>query len=154
MLACPLTLNTAMVYDRSEHYYAIGNTPPQQLIPANVSNPKVLCLAGGDLRSCFFSVSRADMNNHETVSFAVNDKNPAIIARNVLLLILSIHPELRCTPSDLWAIWYSLYLNQSQWDFVSRVLHILLGKNANIFEDLQITIECNTLHACRRVWKM
>lgn len=154
MTSCPLSLSTAVVYDRSEHYYAIGNTPPKQLIPANVSNPKVLCLAAGDLRSCFFSVSRADMKNHETVSFVVNDKNAAIIARNILLLILSIHPELRCTPSDLWAIWYSLYLNQSQWGFVSRVLHLLLDKKRNILQDLQISISPKTLHGCRQVWKM
>ena len=116
MSACPFTLGTAMVYDKTEHYYAIGNTPPEQLIPSNIQNPQILCLAGGDLRTCLFSLSRASKDTLKNVTFVINDKNPAILARNVVLLALSLHPQhFGCSSLDLWTIWYSLFVSKSQW---------------------------------------
>lgn len=155
MPSLPISLNTAFIFDKSEHYYAIGNTPPCQLIPPNISQPKILCLAAGDLRSCFFSISRSDMNAYENVSFVVNDKNAAILARNILLLALSICPkEFGCSRLDLWAVWYSLFINRTQWECVCKALRTLLNENERILRDLKTYIPPVTLNKCFKVWTM
>ena len=148
------SINTAIVYDKSEHYYAIGNTPPQQLIPPNVRNPKILYLAAGDLRGCFFSVSRSPKDAYDCVSFVINDNNPAILARNILLLALALRPdELGCTSLDLWAVWYSLYISIEQWDCVCGTIRRLL-QNDRLLQELQVSLSPSTLQACREVWTM
>ena len=143
-----------MVYDKTEHYYAIGNTPPEQLIPSNIQNPQILCLAGGDLRTCLFSLSRASKDTLKNVTFVINDKNPAILARNVVLLALSLHPQhFGCSSLDLWTIWYSLFVSKSQWGCVHGVLCYLLEDDA-FLQDLNLSIPWSTLQKCREVWEM
>lgn len=154
MSACPFGVGTAMVYDKTEHYYAIGNTPPQQLIPSNIQNPQILCLAAGDLRTCLFSISRASKESLKNVTFVINDKNPAILARNVVHLALSLRPQhFGCSSLDLWTIWYSLFVSKSQWDCVYRVLCYLLKDDA-FLQDLKLSIPSSTLQKCRQVWEM
>ena len=58
-MTSPLNITTAIAYDRTSHYYAVGNSPPVQLIPSGVPQPEILCLASGDLRSVFFSSAAA-----------------------------------------------------------------------------------------------
>ena len=149
-----ITLNKAIVMDKTEHYYAFGNTPPDLLLPPGVVNPKILCLAAGDLRSCLFSISRTDMTRHSNILFVINDKNSAIIARNILLLAVLIHPDLSCEWEDIWSIWYSISLSRNQWNLVEKVLRCLLNDPQTLLSKLNTTVESSTLLACEEVWKM
>ena len=93
-MTSPLNITTAIAYDKTSHYYAIGNSPPTQLIPSGVLHSQILCLAAGDLRSILFSVSRSDAfdkgSRAASVHFVINDVSPFVLARNVLLLALAL----------------------------------------------------------------
>ena len=78
-------------------YYAIGNTPVQDLCadipirrPVN-AKPLRVCLQGaGDIRNILRCVySRRKMGDKQAIEFYVNDLNPAIVARDILLLTLA-----------------------------------------------------------------
>ncbi len=94
-------------------YYAFGNTPPCDLfasIPPTTSNCSILSIGCGDIRSvlfslwlrgmmtwwwwewwrnpCFIFFLIGDQQNKNPI-FVLNDINPAIIARDVILLLLS-----------------------------------------------------------------
>ena len=152
-MTSPLNITTAVVYDKTSHYYAIGNSPPTQLIPRGILHPQILCLAAGDLRSIFFSVSRSDAfdegGSEVRAHFVINDISPFVIARNVLLLALALQPE-DGDALQLWALWHSLSLTTKQWARVREVLRELLD-GASILGLTQF--RGDTLQQCRRVWE-
>ena len=99
-------------------YYPYGNTPPQDLlqsITADVSEPEVLLLGCGDMRSCFYTLwnnfDPRHSHHFKGVHFVLNDTSAAVLARNIISLYL-------CTkmPSDkddvvkwvasFWSIWF------------------------------------------------
>ena len=152
-MASPLNISTAVVYDTTSHYYAIGNSPPMQLIPRGSLQPQILCLAVGDLRSIFFSASRSDVfdegGSAVRVHFVVNDISPFVIARNVLLLAIALQTD-DDDASELWAVWHSLSLTTDQWARVRAVLRELLD-GASIVG--LIRFHGDTLQQCRCVWE-
>ena len=100
------------------YYYAYGNTPPEDLlqsITADVSEPEVLLLGCGDIRSCLYTLWNNFDPRHSRhfkgVHFVLNDISAAVLARNIIFLYL-------CTkmPSDkddmikwvasFWSIWF------------------------------------------------
>ena len=157
-MSCPLYVGTPTVYDKSEHYYAIGNTHPSQLLPKDVKNPKILCLGAGDPRSCLYSIAHGPVHEVESVTFVINDKNAAIIARNVVLLCLALRPEdFSCEPMDLWELWYSLFISKDLWQRVSSLLRLLVeeGSDKLLLESFHICItDTSTLQTCREIWTM
>jgi hypothetical protein len=78
-------------------YYAVANSRTQDLCadipirPLVDAKPLRVCLQGaGDIRNILRSVySRQKMGDECTMEFYVNDHNPAIIARDILLLTLA-----------------------------------------------------------------
>ena len=149
----PLNVSSAVVYDRTGHYYAIGNSPPVQLIPSGVPNPQILCLAAGDPRSVMFSVSRSDTfgegGGDVLVHFVINDVNPFIIARNAVLLTLALKPA-DGDALQLWAVWHSLSLTMDQWACMRAVLRELLDDPS--IAGL-VKYRGDTLKHCRRIWE-
>ena len=87
---------------KSSFYYAYGNTPPEDLlqsITGDVSEPEVLLLGCGDIRSCLYTLWNNFDHRHSRqfkgVHFVLNDISAAVLARNIIFLYL-------CTkmPSD------------------------------------------------------
>lgn len=102
--------------------YAIGNTTAQALAERLATTKgctvDLLLLGSGDLRHLFFTASelwqRKDSLRPDQVSFHVNDFDPVIVARNVIILkiVSNMDPE---KPEDidfLWNVWYNLSLSE------------------------------------------
>ena len=94
-------------------FYPIGNTPAVNLLrdlPAchGEETIKILSLACGDPRNVLFSLwCEHGHNTKRTVSFMCCDIEPAILARNVVLLTLitSGRPS-----TELWGLFYHFYV--------------------------------------------
>eukprot|EP00752_Nemacystus_decipiens_P011512 g10222.t1 len=71
-------------------FYAFGNTPPTDLlqhVPHDAPRADVLILGCGDLRDLLYSILLHGSRSR-TVSFVLNDYEPAVHARNLILLQL------------------------------------------------------------------
>ena len=109
---------TRFIDYKFNYYYAYGNTPPEDLlqsITTDVSEPEVLLLGCGDIRSCLYTLWNNFDPRHSRhfkgVHFMLNDTSAAVLARNIMFLYL-------CTkmPSDkddvmkwvasFWSIWF------------------------------------------------
>ena len=125
-------------FNKCSFYYAYGNTPPQDLlqsVTADVSEPEVLLLGCGDMRSCLYTLWNNFDPRHSRhfkgVHFVLNDTSAAVLARNIIFLYL-------CTkiPSDkddvmkwvasFWSIWFCHELlplhKQALMDALSKLL--------------------------------
>ena len=163
-------------YNKCNFYYAYGNTPPEDLlqsITAYVSEPEVLLLGCGDIRSCLYTLwSNFDSRNSrhfKGVHFVLNDISAAILARNIMFLYL-------CTkmPSDkddvmkwvasFWSIWFCHELLPQHKQVLMDALSQLLewSKSAKSWSErtdnlLQKFIKFATsesLAKVRRIWQM
>ena len=94
-------------------FYPIGNTPAVNLLrdlPAcqGEESIKILSLACGDPRNLLFSLwCEQGHNTKRTVSFTCCDIEPAILARNVVLLTLITSGS---PSAELWDLFYHLYV--------------------------------------------
>lgn len=94
-------------------FYPVGNTPAVNLLgdlPAcqGEETIKILSLACGDPRNVLFSLwCEQGHNTKRTVSFTCCDMEPAILARNIVLLTLitSGRPS-----TQLWDLFYHFYV--------------------------------------------
>ena len=99
-------------YDKSNNfYYAYGNTPPQDLlqsVTADVSEPEVLLLGCGDIRSCLYTLHS---HHFKGVHFVLNDISAAVLARNIIFLYLcakmpSDKDDVVKWVASFWSIWF------------------------------------------------
>lgn len=94
-------------------FYPIGNTPAVNLLrdlPAcqGEETIRILSLGCGDPRNVLFSLwCEQGHDTERTVSFTCCDIEPAILARNVVLLTL-ITSE--CPSTELWDLFYHFYV--------------------------------------------
>ena len=94
-------------------FYPIGNTPAVNLLrdlPAcqGEETIKILSLGCGDPRNLLFSLwCEQGHNTKRTVSFTCCDIEPAILARNVVLLTLITSG---CPSIELWDLFYHFYV--------------------------------------------
>lgn len=94
-------------------FYPIGNTPAVNLLrdlPACLGEEtiKILSLACGDPRNVLFSLwCEQGHNTKRSVSFTCCDIEPAILARNVVLLTLIITGR---PSTELWDLFYHFYV--------------------------------------------
>jgi hypothetical protein len=103
--------------DGFRFYYAYGNTPAQDFLQncPGETEPYILVLGCGDIRSCFYSLWKnfdsISCPRFDGVHFVLNDISAAVLARNVLFLYLCLRmPEeegdMKKWLSGMWAIWY------------------------------------------------
>lgn len=77
-------------------YYAMGNTPAEDLLRscAGVRKPSVLSLGCGDIRSCFYTLWKhfdsSAPQQFDGADFFLNDWTSAILARNILFMLLCV----------------------------------------------------------------
>ncbi|CAE8638648.1 unnamed protein product [Polarella glacialis] len=125
-----ICLSRCVVYDELSWYYAVGNTPPIYLFPGKTPGQRadILCLACGDLRSPLYSLWLEFRNSlpkaSESVHFVLNDADPCILARNLLILDLALAGE---GPETLLAIWCSLFLESSQHEALQKAIARVLA---------------------------
>ena len=160
-------------YNKCNFYYAYGNTPPEDLLQSvtvNVTEPEILLLGCGDIRSCLYTLWNNFNSKHSRhfkgVHFVLNDISAAILARNVLFLYL-------CTkmPSDkndvikwvasFWSIWFCHELlpqhKQVLMDALSQLLKWSQGIQSWSEAPLQKFIKFATsesLAKVHRIWQI
>ncbi|KAK0243383.1 hypothetical protein EDD85DRAFT_325699 [Armillaria nabsnona] len=102
-------------------FYPIGNTPPvclTQDLPPNIP-ADILLLGCGDPRSILYTCF-ADLGApHRKIDATCCDIEPAVLARNVLLLTLLSDDEAGKFTSNIWEIFYHFYLDKASLDLLS-----------------------------------
>ena len=109
-------------YDHFRHFYAFGNTPPedflQSVLVTDCRDPTVLSLGCGDMRSPMFTILNnfgfegGKRNGFSGVKFVLNDCSASILARNILFLYLcTTMPESIDNRKEwiasIWSLWYN-----------------------------------------------
>ena len=163
-------------FNKYDYYYPYGNTPPQDLlqsVTADVSEPEVLLLGCGDMRSCLYTLWNNFDPRHSRhfkgVHFVLNDTSAAVLARNIIFLYL-------CTkmPSDkddvmkwvasFWSIWFCHELlprhKQVLMDALSQLLEWSKSseswseKTSNPLKKMVHFITPSTLAKVHKIWQM
>lgn len=124
-------------------YYAVSNTPVRDIcgdIPIGNSagqQPLRICLQGaGDIRNVLHSVySRRKIGDKQRIEFYVNDHNPAIVARDILLLTLASRAPQGNNDSlkRFVDVFFSIYADLSLNEAAGRQLDDLLDELLNDF---------------------
>ncbi|KAA1466961.1 hypothetical protein DENSPDRAFT_862780 [Dentipellis sp. KUC8613] len=94
------------------YFYPFGNTSATCLtrdLPPETS-AAVLLLGCGDPRNILFTIFCEPKEAHRVLDFTCCDIDPAILARNVLLLSMITEPQLEFT--SMWNIFYDMYLDK------------------------------------------
>ena len=163
-------------FNKYDYYYAYGNTPPEDLlqsVTADVTEPEILLLGCGDIRSCLYTLWNNFDSRHSRhfkgVHFVVNDINSAVLARNIIFLYL-------CTkmPSDkegimkwvasFWSIWFCHELLPQHKQVLKDALSHLLewsqsgeswsAEAKNPLRKLVNFVTPSTLAELHRIWQM
>ena len=161
---------------KADEYYAIGNTPADDLLEScvGVAEPLVLSLGCGDIRSCFYtlwkhfdpSMSSAPQR-FDGVQFLLNDSSSGVLARNILFLLLCLKlpdgtEERKKWLSAMWAVWYCLELYPLHQKILNDSLKLLLKYSvsceewacvSNPLHDLVHFTSPMVLAEISRVWK-
>lgn len=106
-------------YDNFKHYYAFGNSLAEDFLQSvatdDCSKPIILSLGCGDMRSFMFTIFNnfgLEDRRFKGVHFVVNDRSPAILARNILFLYLCINMpgtevDIKQWIASIWSLWYN-----------------------------------------------
>ncbi|KAF8914416.1 hypothetical protein CPB84DRAFT_1669124 [Gymnopilus junonius] len=147
-----------VLWPKKTFFYPIGNTPPvcftQDLAPELKAD--VLLLACGDPRSILYTVY-ADITPHNRLmDFTCCDWEPAVLARNVLLLTMAADG---ISSSNMWCIFYHFFLDQTSYEVLLAQCRSLVQlssdmaawKRSKYGEYLRFCTE-HTLAEVRRHW--
>lgn len=130
-----LGLARAAAVKRTGFFYAFGNTPPLYVLPGVPldADARVLLLGSGDLRAPLYSIYRdaagATRAAPRRLEFLVNDTNPHVAARNVVLLHLAL--DGRVSADALFSVWFSLCMSPPAAEALRAALRELTGPAAN-----------------------
>lgn len=116
-----------------QYTYAFGNTPGVGLAEhfgtsRTEDSLEILLLGSGDVRNLLFTVSELSQRQRNRIpaclSFHLNDHDPSILARDVIILetVRSINSDSDLDVDFLWNLWYNLALSG---DEVKRLQAIL-----------------------------
>ncbi|EED84255.1 predicted protein [Postia placenta Mad-698-R] len=102
-----------LVYPGKYFFYPLGNTPAVCLtrdIPPE-EPADVLLLGCGDPRSVLFTIFSEPRKGRRALDFTCCDFEPAVLARNVLLLTLVADKQLYT--SSIWNIFFHIYIDEA-----------------------------------------
>ena len=110
--------------------YFFGSVPPSYLlrgVPLSKKHAHILVLACGDIRSVLYTVSRrsAAHGSFPKIKFTLNDNEPCVIARNIILLWLILRTNLDY--SLLFEIWFSLRISAPAYSAIVEAVVALTG---------------------------
>ena len=158
------------------YYHPFGNTPPENLLQSitrPTTNPQVLLLGCGDLRSCFFTIWSNFYPKHlrhfKGVHFVLNDSSAAVLARNIIFLYLSFQMPLEHSDrvkwvASFWSIWYCHELLPHHKELLMNALSQLIKWSdcvekwsKSIDNPLRLIVQfatMSTLSKIRKAWEM
>lgn len=163
VLKLSLSNPKAQVLFPTGHYtYAFGNTPGINLAEyfrTSKSDESLdfLLLGTGDIRNLLFTVSelyqRLQSQIPASLHFNLNDHDPSIIARDVIILetVRSIDPNCDFDVDFLWNLWYNLSLSSNELKRLQTILQTLSSPKE---DDVKSQFGSVTLFTkCVRIWK-
>ncbi|KIW74850.1 hypothetical protein Z517_11620 [Fonsecaea pedrosoi CBS 271.37] len=127
-------MSTPVVVDIVTYFYPIGNTPAVHLtrgLPYKQS-ANILLLGCGDVRNILFTVY-SDQRSGRKLDVTCCDIEPAVIARNILLLTLLLDDVDGSNDASIWDIYYHLCLD-------TKALE-LLGTQATKLHELAASMQ-------------
>ena len=149
-----------VLFPAGQYTYAFGNTPGVSLTEhfgtRDNRHLDLLLLGLGDLRNVFFTISelvrRISPDRPESLSFHLNDCNPSIVARNVIILEIakSVDPNCDKDVDFLWNVWYSLALTEAESQRLQKILETLVSQD-HATNEFQLGTE-DMLTQCRQIW--
>ncbi|KAG6919771.1 hypothetical protein DXG01_001610 [Tephrocybe rancida] len=122
-----------IVWPKKKYFYPIGNTPPVSFTSAlSAETPaEILLLGCGDPRSILYTVY-VEPTNQRKLDFTCCDAEPAILARNVLLLTMIIDSNDKQVKTSIWNMFFHFYLDQSSLDCLRKQCQKLLNLSVSI----------------------
>ncbi|CAA7259328.1 unnamed protein product [Cyclocybe aegerita] len=120
-----------VLWPRKLFFYPIGNTSPvcftQELAPE--VDADILLLACGDPRSILYTI-HADLGTESRkLDFTCCDWEPAILARNILLLTMIVDGV---EAGHTWPIFYHFFLNQASYDVLLAQCRTLVQSSTDM----------------------
>lgn len=114
-----------VLFPTGQYTYAFGNTPGVGLAEnfgtsRSDESLDFLLLGSGDIRNLLFTVFELSQRQRDIIpanlSFQLNDHDPSITARNVIILetVRSIDPDCDLDVDFLWNLWYNLTLTSDE----------------------------------------
>ena len=157
-------------------YHPFGNTPPENLLQSitePITNPNILLLGCGDLRSCFFTLWNNFYHKHSChfkgVHFVLNDSSAAVLARNIIFLYLCTqmpadHSDRVKWVASFWSIWYCHELLPHHKEMLMNTLSQLIRWSDSVEtwskstdNPLRLLVQfatISTLSKIRQAWEM
>ena len=170
----PFPSNRYVYYGDSRVYRTYGESPPEDLLEhlTDVTEPLLLLLGCGDLRTCFYTLWK-NFNSEfggrfKGVRFVLNDRSAAVLARNILCLYLCFQRPAKSIDiqrwlGSIWAIWFCHELMPSHEHTLQTALTQLIkfsesthswSKPTNPLCSVVRFISSSTLFEVNRAWKM
>ena len=105
------------------YFYPVGNTPAVNLLrhaPLLAGNePHLLLLGCGDVRNVLYTLYSASCRPLSfKIHFTMCDFEPAILARNILLLSLLAKEDPKVEIDQAWCLYYNLFITDQVLDLV------------------------------------
>ncbi|KAG6831983.1 hypothetical protein H0H87_003127 [Tephrocybe sp. NHM501043] len=102
-----------IVWPKKKFFYPIGNTPPVSFTSSlSHETPAAILLLGcGDPRSILYTVY-AELGSHRMLDFTCCDAEPAILARNALLLTMIIDENSQQIQDSVFNIFFHFFLDK------------------------------------------
>ncbi|KAL9951474.1 hypothetical protein ACROYT_G044139 [Oculina patagonica] len=125
-----------VVFPTGQYTYAFGNTPGVGLTDnfgtsTSDESLEFLLLGSGDVRNLLFTIFELSQRPRDIIpanlSFVLNDHDPSVIARNVIILetVRSIDPDRDLDVDFLWNLWYNLTLSNDELKRLQAILQNL-----------------------------
>ena len=150
-------------YPKGLYTYAIGNTRGRDVLETfgtkKGQHLDLLLLASGDVRHLLFTISELSLRKPayqpNSISFHINDYDPSVVARNVVILELvdTINPDVADDIDFLWNVWYNMTLSKAHIDRLREVLTSLIERNFDGGDSFLKFQANNVLKECRNIWR-
>ena len=146
-----------VLFPTGQYTYAFGNTPGLELTEhfgtsRTDDSLQILLLGSGDVRNLLFTISELSQRPRDAIpaslSFHLNDHDPSILARNVIILeiLRSLHPDSELDIEFLWNVWYNLALSGEELKRLQAILENLTSpkyvSNVVKFGSKDVFTEC------------
>ncbi|EDO36422.1 predicted protein [Nematostella vectensis] len=159
-LKCLNIPGVSFTYSLSRLYYW-GNSPAIDLLKLRlnegeeVDGPLSLLLCGaGDGRHVFLTLAELPRTYKGQVTFVLNDIEPCVLARTVLMLYLTVKGG-ASKASLVTQIWYSLWLSASELEFLVSALQDLTRISClEVISHGVLCIKNEHLKTLQSIWKV
>lgn len=151
-----------VLFPKGHYTYAFGNTPGIGLAEyfgtcRSDESLEFLLLGSGDVRNVLFTVAELSKREQNIIpaslSFHLNDHDPSILARNIIILetVQSIDPESDSDVDFLWSLWYNLALSC---DELKRLQVILQKLTSPTYVNNELQFGSKDVFAeCLQIWE-